>query len=250
MRRILPGTKPPKVPGIFNLSDILPDPRRPAIRDVAQRNIYLHGALVSNHTTLSVSDEQAAETDGLPQRLRSVEVQGVSGGTVTVQVTVAGRDAFDDAVRPVSDAGPSEVTDIYVFPPGQEVHSIIEATSGTPTGTANVLIETEPYVLLGRFQPIELQGKDRLFPSRRRTARYLNTNTAPPGAEQVSRLYAYSFGGVSPLLAESSTLYRPILGGGTAEDVSTIRTTVRVPPTPISSFTPSSPDGDNTSHVL
>jgi len=216
MKRILPGTKPPQVPGVYRLSDLLPDERRPSIRDSAQRNLYLKGSLISNHTTLAVSNEAQADVDGMPQRLRSVEVQGVSGGTVTVQVKVNGVDAFDDAVRPVSDAGPSDVSSVYVFPAGTEVKSVIEATSGTPTGQANVLIDTEPFVLLGKFQPVVLQGADRLFPSRRRTADILNTVAEPAGLEQASRLFAYSFGGTSPLTAESSSVASGAGGTGTS----------------------------------
>ena len=197
--------KPPRVPGLFNLSDLLADELRPKLLDTAQRNVFLHGALESEHTTLAVADEARAETDGMPQRIRSVEVAGVSGGTVTVQVTVNGRDIFDDTVRPVSDAGPAEATDIYVFPAGSDVKTIIEATSGTPTGTASVVITTEPYILLGKFQPVVLRGKARMFSSRRREARILNTVSAPSGTEMVSRLYAYSLGGQSGLVAESST---------------------------------------------
>lgn len=206
MKRI--GLKPPRVPGIWSLSDLLPDPARPAMRDVAQRNIYLQGALASTHTSLAVSDTVSAETDGMPQRLRTVQVSGVAGGTVTVQVQVNGVDAFDDASRPVSGAAAAEVSNIYIFPAGTSVKTVIESTTGAPTGEAEVDIQAEPYVLLGRFQPVELQGKDRLFPSRRKAARVINTNAVPTGAEQASRLYAYSYGGTSPLMASSSNVSR------------------------------------------
>lgn len=214
MKRI--GMKPPRIPGIWNLSDLLPDSTRPAMRDISQRNIYLQGQLEGAHTSLAVSDEADLATDGLPQRLRSVQVSGVSGGTVTVQVKVNGVDAFPDAVRPVSGVGTQDVPAPYIFMAGTEVTSVIEATTGAPTGTAHVAVDTEPYVLLGRFKPVELQGKDRMFPSRRRAAEVLNTNAVPAGAEQTSRLNAYTYGGTSPLTPSSSTIARGSEGGTAA----------------------------------
>jgi len=207
------GLKPPRVPGVWYLSDLLPDPSRPALKDMAQRNIYLQGQLSGTHTTLAVSDAVALETDGVSQRLRSAQVGTVSGGTVTVQVQVNGVDAFDDASRPVSGAAPQDVTNMYIFPPGTAVTTIVEATTGVPTGEASVVIDTEPHVLLGKFQPVKLEGKDRLFPSRRKAAEVLNTNAVPAGAEQASRLYAYSYGGTSPLTASSSSIARGSEGG-------------------------------------
>lgn len=191
MKKVLPGVKPPRIPGVWHLSDLLPDPARPALADVRDRNLFLSGELESTHTTLAVSDEATAETDGMPQRLRSVEVGAVAGGTVTVQVQVNGVDAFDDASRPVSGAGPSDVSSPYVFPAGTSVVSVIEATTGVPTGEANVVIETEPYILRPRRQPVELRGKDRLRVSKRKAARAANIQDAPTERQRQDRQTPY-----------------------------------------------------------
>jgi hypothetical protein len=103
----------------------------------------------------------------------------VTGGTVTVQVYVDGRPLYDDTQRPVSDSGWKEATDLYIVPAGSVVTTTIEATSGTPAGTANVSIDTEPYTLVPRSATVELHGRDRLRVSNRRAAAAVNAGMAP-----------------------------------------------------------------------
>lgn len=234
MRRIFPDVKPPAVPGIYELSSLLPDPNRPAPRDVAQRNLYLAGELESEHTTLSVSDTSYADVDGLPQRIRSLEVSAVSGGTVTVQCYVDGVPLYSDAERPVSGGGTTPVPAPFIFPAGAEVKTVIEDTTGTPTGTASVPMSTEPYILLGRYQPVDLHGAERLKVSARQQATALNTAGVPAGAERASRLYAYSFGGTSPLTASSTNVSTSPRRSREIPDVTVPR------PRPIPRYTPSS----------
>lgn len=181
MKRILPGTKGPRIPGLeLRLSEHLPDERRPKLADILTRNEYAQSTLSSDHTDLTVGNTQTQTTDDL-QRVRSVQVGSVSGGTVTIQMQVEGRDIFDDAARPVSGGEVQRPTEVYTFPAGSVVDTIVEASSGVPTGTANVVIETEPYVLGPRFEERVLRGKDRLLGSKRREAeRYNNSGGRVP----------------------------------------------------------------------
>lgn len=164
----------------LRLQDHLPDPRRPALPDLRERNQFFRAELSASHSTLTVGNTQT-QTTTEQQRIRSVQVGAVSGGTVTVQVQVDGRDMFLDGHRPVSGSGPSDSSDVYVFPAGSVVSTIIEASSGVPTGTAQVAIETEPYVLLPWSDTVQLHGKLRI--SRRRVADDLNAGLVFRGAE-------------------------------------------------------------------
>jgi len=175
MRKTLPGTRQPRIPRLWHLSEYLPDDRYASIPNVAARWQYSSDSLQSTHTTLAVSNEANAETDGMTQRIRSMQVGAVSGGTVTIQLQVNGRDIFDDAERPVSGGAEKEATHIYEFPPGTPVVTVIEATSGVPTGEADTSISTEPFTLLPQIPTVTLRGKDRLRMSRRRDARRANT---------------------------------------------------------------------------
>lgn len=158
-----------------SIRDFFPDPRRPALRDIQDRLLYLRGAMSSSHTSLSVSDTAQAGKATELQRIRSVEVGDVSGGTVTIQVQVDGRDVFKDGNRPVS-GGVNRIPDsrYYNFPAGSVVTTIIEATSGVPTGTASVVIDTEPFVVVPIIPELKLKGKSRLFVDRRRAVRAYN----------------------------------------------------------------------------
>lgn len=149
------------------LADLFPDPARPRIPDALARNLYFQSTFETEHTALTVGNTVTKTTDEL-QRIKSVQVGSVSGGTVTVQVQVDGRDVFDDTVRPISGGAVREPTDVYTFPAGSVISTIIEADSGTPAGTANIVIETEPYQLLPRSSVEELRGKDRLLNHKRR----------------------------------------------------------------------------------
>jgi len=175
MRKTLPGTKQPRIPRLWHLSEYLPDARYASLPDVAARWRYSSASLQSTHTTLAVNDEANAETDGQTQRIRSMQVGAVAGGTVTVQLQVNGRDIFDDAERPVSGGAEKEATAIYEFPPGTPVVTVIETTSGVPTGEADTIISTELFTLLPQIPTVVLRGKDRLRVSRRREAERANT---------------------------------------------------------------------------
>ena len=154
----------------MKLSDLLPDSRFPAITDVLARYRFFKSSLLTTHTTLAVNETVSRITEEA-QRLVRVQVGAVSGGTVTVQVQVDGRDMFTDAVRPVSGGAVQDATATHVFPAGALVSTIIEATSGAPTGSTGVIIETEPFELIPRAEPVKLEGPDRLKPSARRQAR-------------------------------------------------------------------------------
>jgi len=153
--------------------DLRPDRRRPVLADVAARQQFYSGAITTTHTTLAVNETITAFTDEL-QRFRGVQVGAVAGGTVTVQVQAEGRDLFDDTTRPVSGGEVQRPTEPYLIPAGTPITTIIEATSGVPTGTAGVVIETEPFVVHPRPAWVELRGKDRMFASRRRQAEAAN----------------------------------------------------------------------------
>ena len=174
MRRIRPEVRPPAIWGVWNLSELSPDRRFAPVSDHLARNQYVQGGLQTSHTTLTVGDEQAEQFSGL-QRVRSVQVGPVSGGTVTVQVQVEGRDIFDDASRPVSGGAVQEPTDVYLMPAGTPVVSIIEADSGTPASDANVVLEIESYVLAPKIPHMVLHGKDRYRISRRRSVEIINS---------------------------------------------------------------------------
>lgn len=158
--------------------DIMPDHGVGALRDARRRNVFLKSSMSASHTSLAIGDKQLAAFASETMRLRVAQVGAVSGGTVTVQVQIDGRDIFDDANRPVSGGAAQDATSIYIIPSGSVVETIIEATSGTPTGTANVVIETEPYVLNPRPEPIGLAGRDRLFPSVRNAVARINEGAA------------------------------------------------------------------------
>jgi hypothetical protein len=142
------------------------------------RNLYTATSLSTGLGDVAVSTEATTVTTE-PTRIRSAQVQGVSGGTVTVQVYADGRPLFDDTQRPVSGGAPMEATDLYTVPAGTVVTTVIEADSGTPTGTPSVLIEAEAYTLVPRSDRVELRGKDRLRPSRRRRAAMVNEGLTP-----------------------------------------------------------------------
>ena len=161
-----PGARPSRLPQP-RLSDFMPDRNRSAISDILARNRFFQAGMQADHTTLTVGNTVTQTTDEL-QRVRSIQVGTVAGGTVTVQVQVDGRDIFADASRPVSGGAVGEPTDVYTFPAGSVISTIIEADSGTPTGTANIVIEAEPFQLLPRSEMVELRGKDRLLLHRRR----------------------------------------------------------------------------------
>src|SRR3972149_5354174 len=86
MRKTLPGTKQPRIPRLWHLSEYLPDARYASLPDVAARWRSSPASLQSTHTTLAVNDEANAETDGQTQRIRSMQVGAVAGGTGTVQL--------------------------------------------------------------------------------------------------------------------------------------------------------------------
>lgn len=151
------------------LQDYLPDPRLPALADVRERNLFLRGDASTQLTTITVGGTATTLTSE-PLRIRSAQVQTVSGGTITVQVQLDGRDIFDDTVRPVSGSVARDPTNSYIVPAGTVITTTVEADSGVPAGTANVVIETEPYILVPRTPEIKLKGKDRLRVSKRRQA--------------------------------------------------------------------------------
>lgn len=169
---------------IPRMKDYLPDPRRPSLQDIRERYLYLRGNINSQHTSLSVSDTVEATKTTELQRVRSVEVGEVSGGTVTVQVYVDGRPVFLDAERPVSGGGSMAPSNRYYnFPAGSVVKTVIEATSGVPAGSANVVIDTEPFVLVPIVEDVKLKGRQRLKHSERVRVRYENeVGTGAPQA--------------------------------------------------------------------
>jgi hypothetical protein len=126
----------------------------------------------TQHTTLAVNETLTFTTTEL-LRIRGAQVQTVSGGTITVQVQANGRDLFDDTVRPISGAAPQEVTHLYTIPAGSAVSTIVEATSGVPTGTANIIVNVEPFEVLPK-PAIALIGRDRLRLSRRIEAQQID----------------------------------------------------------------------------
>ena len=91
-----------------------------------------------------------------------------------MQVQGDGRDLFDDTQRPVSGAAPKEATDLYIIPAGTPITTVVEADSGLPTGTANVVLETEPYRLFPQLETVVLHGRNRLRVSERRAAELAN----------------------------------------------------------------------------
>ena len=211
MRKFLPGVKGAHIVGLYELSPLLPDPSRAALRDTQQRNLYLQTYLWSTHSTLAVNDTESAEGDGHPERIRSVQVGEVTGGTVTVQVQVEGADVFLDDERPVSGGEPEEASAPWIFTAGTPVATIIEATTGTPTGDASVVIETEMYLLLSKFVPIKLKGRDRLHTSRRKYAAALNAAALPPGSQHAARVYGYTASGTEGVLPSPGDT-RPNIG--------------------------------------
>lgn len=158
------------------LSDHFPDPRFPAAADIRNRWRYTRSSAGTSHSTLAVGNEQTTRVRE-PLRIRQMKVGEVSGGTVTVQVKANGRDIFPDGNRPVSGGRPTKPhrKGSYIIPAGSILTTIIEATSGVPAGTAAVVIDTEPFTLLPKNAPVKLKGKDRLRPSRRQEAAFLNT---------------------------------------------------------------------------
>lgn len=178
----------PKLP-VIPLAQHFPDPRYPTLPDITARNRFFQSALSLQHTTLSVNDTQTQTATEL-QRVKLVQVGTVSGGTVTVQLQVEGRDLFDDTVRPVSGAAVREPTNVYTFPAGSVLSTIIEATSGSPTGTANVVIETEPYILSPQLETVKLKGKARLRVSKRREAVLANAGTSFIGVSPTTGIQA------------------------------------------------------------
>lgn len=171
------GGRPAKLP-MARLSDHFPDPNRSRLADHLDRNRYVQSFMAAQHSTLTVGNTQTQTTTEL-QRVRSVQAGPVAGGTLTFQVYVDDRPIFDGSVRPVSGGGVMEPTDIYTIPAGSVVETIIEADSGVPAGTANVVIETEPYELRPRHEIVKLTGKNRLFASRRRRMEQANVGTDP-----------------------------------------------------------------------
>ncbi len=188
-----------------SITAYFPDPRRPRLEDMRARYQFFKGSESTSHSTLTVGNEQSTLISA-PLRIRQAQVEGVTGGTVTVQVTVDGRDLFSDAHRPVSDSGGKEVSDLYVIPAGSVVKTIIEASSGVPAGTANVLIDTEPFELVEPIPDVKLTGRDRLFSSRRRLAEAIDTEggliaefesvTVPIGSAPEAQAIARDIGGV------------------------------------------------------
>ena len=158
-------------------SDHLADQHRAAIPDLRTRNLFFQDSMATQHTTLAVSNTITKTVDEF-MRIRSVRVGTVTGGTVTIQVQVDGRDLFDDTLRPVSGGAVREPTNVYTFPAGSAVSTIIEATSGVPSGNANVVIEIEPYRLAPQLPTVAPSGGDRLPPSRRERADLLNATGA------------------------------------------------------------------------
>ena len=173
MKRHLPGTKGSRF-GNLSLSDHLPDPRYAAIPDMRRRNVFSGGSMVNALAAVAVSTTTTTYTTE-PLRVRSAQVGAVTGGTITVQVQADGRDLFDDTQRPASGAAPKEATDLYIIPAGTPITTTIEADSGIPTGTANVVLETEPFRLLPQLETVVLRRGDRLHVSRRNEAEIANS---------------------------------------------------------------------------
>jgi hypothetical protein len=229
VKKLLPGVKGPRIVGLYEVSQLLPDETRPVLKDTRQRNLYLQAALWSTHDNLAVSDTEHAEGDGHPERIRAVQVSGVAGGTVTVQVQVEGADVFLDAERPVSGGEPEEASAPWIFTAGTPVTTIIEATSGTPTGEAHVDIATESYVLLSRFVPVQLRGRERLRTSKRKAAKALNIERTPPGAQAAARLFGYSASGTTGIIplpgdtrpADGGTVYTTTASGSSIRRIHT-----------------------------
>ncbi len=147
----------------------------------AGRPVHFYTAESTQHTALAVGDTKTQLASEL-LRIRGAQAGTVAGGTVTFQVQADGRDLFNDALRPVSGGSFQEVSDIYTIPPGTVIGTVIEATTGTPTGNANVIIDMEPYTRPPVPRFIVLRGKDRLFMSRR-----LEAEAANRGAELIRR---------------------------------------------------------------
>lgn len=184
MIRVFPDQRQPRLGGPWHTGDYLPDPARPAIADTGDRNVRFLSEAATEHTSLVVSDTQSLEFDE-PTLIRTVTVGPTSGGTVTVQVQVDGRDIFDDTARPTSGTA-VEPTDSYLAPARTPVSTIIEATSGTPTGSTGVVLDTEGAVLLERHAPVVLEGADRLHIGQRLAALTAND------PDQLVKAYRYT----------------------------------------------------------
>lgn len=150
----------------MSILDLSPDPTRPGPADILARNLYFKDSLTATHTTLAVSNTLSQSVDSA-MRINRVYVGTVSGGTVTIQIQVNGRDIFDDTLRPVSGGESRWPTDKYIITPGSLISSIIEATSGVPTGNANVVIKVSPFTLLPRTAQRQPRGPERLRLSKR-----------------------------------------------------------------------------------
>jgi len=171
---------------VSKLSDYLPDPRRPALPDILNRNLFFQAVETTTHSTLAIGNEQEELTHEL-QRIKRVRVGDVTGGTVTIQVQVDGRDMFLDANRPVSGLEEREPDARYTFPAGSVLKTIYEAETGVPASDVRVVIELEPFVLVPPLPEVKVEGKDRLFPSRRRAAQQINDEGSGRGGSAVNR---------------------------------------------------------------
>lgn len=147
----------------------------------AGRPVHFYTTESTQHTALAVGDTKTQLASEL-LRIRGAQAGTVAGGTVTFQVQADGRDLFSDALRPVSGGAFQEATDLYTIPPGTVIGTVIEATTGTPTGNANIVIDMEPYVRPPVVKVIVLRGKDRMFMSRR-----LDAEAANRGVELIRR---------------------------------------------------------------
>ena len=164
-----------QLPQVLPLSHYLPDPRRPALSDLQRRYQYFKATETTQHTTVTVGNTKTTRTTEL-QRIKSVRAGAVTGGVLTVQVQVNGRDIFPDANRPLSGGRPARPhrEGSYTFPANSTISTIVEADSGVSVAPLNVIIETEPFVLEPIPEPVVLEHGDKLRISKRREAEELN----------------------------------------------------------------------------
>lgn len=154
--------------------DLLADPRRPTVSDLRSRYQQYVSRYFVKDDDVSGGVGAMKVTTHESVRVRSVEVQEVAGGTITIQVSADGRNYFDTA-PPVSGAGPVDVDVLYPIPAGTVLTATLSASAGAPTGEMNVIINAEPLEVLPQPDPNTLSGGSQLRTSRRTEARRLDT---------------------------------------------------------------------------
>ena len=138
------------------------------VRDHQDRWLVGFGDELTTHTSTVVSNAKTIYGRSLG-RVYSAQLELDTAAVTTaliVQVYVNGRPLWENALRPTIAVGATTSTIVRVpstrhFTRGEPIKSVIEQVDGAQTGTLNVVLKTEPFILDAKAEVVQAPARAR-----------------------------------------------------------------------------------------